>query len=182
MRNMKDQPILIEPSEVYKDSYFDLIREFQARNEPLVPYVLQYDARDFSALIRRLEDESKGIGIPPDWVPASTFWLVDHRQTLIGVSNLRHRLTPFLEKEGGHIGYGVRPSKRRKGYATYMLKLTLDKAREIELERVMISCDKGNTASARVIEKNGGLFDSEEKSAESNGIISRYIGDRLRRT
>jgi predicted acetyltransferase len=107
-------------------------------------------------------------------VPHSTFWLVDDEHELVGVSNLRHALTPSLEKEGGNIGYGVRPSKRNIGYASIMLGLTLKKAKARGLDRLLLTCSKGNIASARVILKNGGKFDSEEYIQERNEIVQRY--------
>ena len=80
----------------------------------------------------------------------------------------------YLRDFGGHIGYGVRPSERRKGYATLMLRLVLDKARAMGIERVLITCDKDNLASARVIQKNGGVLDSESYSEQAKRVTQRY--------
>jgi predicted acetyltransferase len=77
---------------------------------------------------------------------------------------IRHALTPCLEAHGGHIGYSIRPTEQRKGYATRMLALALEKARQIGLQRVLITCDQRNVASARVIQKNGGLLKNEMPS------------------
>ena len=67
----------------------------------------------------------------------------------------------MLEAEGGHIGYSVRPSERGKGYATRMLEMALAEARRLGLKRVLITCDRKNVASARVIRKNGGRLENE---------------------
>ena len=117
---------------------------------------------------------SRGIGLPKGFVPHSTFWLVSDDSELIGVSNLRHKLTPRLEREGGNISYGVRPSKRRRGYASVMLALTLEQAKAGRLSRVLVTCGKNNVASARVIIKNGGKLESEEYISERHEVIQRY--------
>ena len=77
------------------------------------------------------------------------------------MSRLRPRLTPALEIQGGHIGYNVPPSVRRKGYGTQLLRLTLPKARAAGLSRVLLTVDSSNVASIRIIERNGGRVESE---------------------
>src|SRR5688572_26709861 len=74
----------------------------------------------------------------------STFWLVDANDEIVGVSNLRHRLTDSLLRFGGHIGFGVRPSARRRGYATELLRATLVEARGRGLRRVRVTRDQRN--------------------------------------
>jgi len=93
---------------------------------------------------------------------------------VLGASNIRHELTPKLRREGGHIGYGVRPSERRKGYATRLLAETLKFARNRGLDRVLITCDKPNLGSAGTILRNGGILDSEEFLPDHGQIIQRY--------
>lgn len=95
-------------------------------------------------------------------VPATTYLAIrkeDNR--IIGTIQLRHQLTEELEKSGGHIGYGIRPTERRKGYGTKQLELVLLKAKELGIPKVMISCDKGNSASARTAMSSGGIFTKE---------------------
>jgi len=105
-----------------------------------------------------LEKIGQDLTVPPcaDRVPATTYFAV-HDGKIIGTIQVRHRLNDFLRKTYGHIGYGVRPSERRKGYAAQMLALALEKARELGLDKVMVSCDKTNIGSARTIVKNGGV-------------------------
>ena len=88
--------------------------------------------------------------------------------------NLRHCLIPSLEHYGGHIGYFIRPSERDKGYGTRMLILALDEARKLGLSQVMMTCNINNLASARGIEKNGGVLASQGISRVSGKLISRY--------
>lgn len=129
--------------------------------------------RDFDAHLRTLRDASRGVGLAPDRVPYTMFWLVADRR-VVAHSGIRHRLNELLEREGGHIGYDVRPSERRKGYGTLILKLTLERARAMGLGRVLLTCDTDNTASARIIEKNGGVFDSHATSERTGKTVSRY--------
>jgi len=105
-------------------------------------------------------------------VPATIYFGI-HDDKIVGTIQIRHKLNERLLKTYGHIGYGVRPSERRKGYATKMLKLALEKCRELGINKVLISCDRDNIASAKTILKNGGVFDKE--FAEKNGnIVQQY--------
>jgi predicted acetyltransferase len=165
---------LIEPSEILEKGYLEFVQEFLDNKEKMVPFILEYDTSDFPAFIQRLENDRQGIDIPDGWVPASTFWLVKDETRLLGVAHLRHSLTPSLEYEGGHIGYGIRPSDRSKGYGTLMLEKVLERAKEMNIKRALVTCDKENIASARVIQKNGGILDSEVPRREGDGITQRY--------
>lgn len=108
-------------------------------------------------------------------VPASTYFFVRTSDNkIIGMINIRHKLNEFLLNEGGHIGYSVRPTERNKGYATLMLKLGLQKCRELNLDKVLITCDKINIASAKVIQKNNGILENEVYSQTFSETIQRY--------
>jgi predicted acetyltransferase len=165
---------LIEPRIDLEESYLSLIQEFQVNGEPLIPFPLTFPHQPFSDLLTKLQDHSKGIGIPEGFVPNSTFWLIEEEREIVAVSNLRHALTAKLRREGGHIGYGVRPSQRRKGYGKTILRETLVKAWELGLEKVLITCGKANIASAKVILKNGGVFESEDYIPERDEVVQRY--------
>ena len=91
---------------------------------------------------------------------------------LVGTINVRHPYESYI-KIHGHIGYGVRPSERKKGYATMMLKSALEYCKEIGLDKVLLTCDKSNVASAKTIIKCSGEF--EEETIKQNGeILQRY--------
>lgn len=92
----------------------------------------------------------------------------------MGESRLRHRLTPSLEDRGGRIGYMVRPTQRGMGYGTKLLAMTLEKAQQIGLNCVLVTCDADNLASACVIQKNRGSLASESISEQTGRIVSRY--------
>lgn len=108
----------------------------------------------------------------PDRVPKTTYFaVVDGR--IVGTIQIRHTLNDSLLKEGGHIGYGVRPSERRKGYAAKMLTLALQICRELGIEKALVTCSKANIASAKTIIKCGGVFENEI-TGENGSVVQRY--------
>ena len=163
-----------EPHSDLQDSYRSLVREFVDRGEPLVPFPLAFPNDDFSAFLARLAGCRRGEGIPTGFVPHSTYWLVRNGEEVVGVSNLRHRLTDALRLEGGHVGYGIRPSARRLGFATELLRHTLDRARAMKLPEVLLTCSKSNEPSVRTILRNGGVFMSEGLIPSRGDVIQRY--------
>lgn len=130
---------------------------------------------DFATYFETVRNESLGINLKPNHVPHTTFWLVDDNK-YIGTFDLRHTLTPNLEQVGGHIAYQIRPSEQGKGYAFAGLKLCLEKAHQIGLEKVLITCPQKNLASYAVMHKAmlkiGGI---EAPHAVVNGIGERRV-------
>ena len=135
------------------------------------PYaIFKNDYHDFDNYINNLEiKEAKD-----NKVPSSTFFLLDiDRNKLIGACNIRHYLNDDLMFDGGHIGDGIRPSERRKGYATKMIELALIECKKLGIDKVLITCDKDNIGSAKSITNNGGILENEV--IDSNGkIVQRY--------
>ena len=165
---------LIAPTEALADEFVEYIREFHAAGEMEQPSGSCWkDDDDFASYIQRVRDYAKGENLPAGWVPDSAYWLVSDKR-ILGACDIRHRLTEALRDFGGHIGYGVRPSERNKGYCTLMLKLALIKAREIGIDRALITCAKTNIASQHVILKNGGVLDSESYSEQGGRVTHRY--------
>ena len=111
------------------------------------------------------------VPVAPDRVHASYWWMVEGDQYL-GAISLRHELNDFLYDAGGHIGYGVRPSARGRGVATWAVAVVLDEARKLGLDRVLITCDDNNIASARTIERSGGVL--EDVRTTTLGLTRRY--------
>jgi predicted acetyltransferase len=107
-------------------------------------------------------------------VPQSDFFLLRNHTTIIGRSALRHWLTPSLQNVGGHIGYRIRPSERRKGYGTCLLALTLIEARKLGLERVLLTCGSDNVGSRTITEHNGGQLASESPASPEGILVARY--------
>ena len=95
-----------------------------------------------------------------DKVPCEFFWMTDGpAEEVVGFLALRTRLNDWLLNEGGHIGYSVRPSRRREGHASRALGLAVRRAAELGIERALVTCDDDNVPSARTIERNGGVFE-----------------------
>ncbi len=148
---------LIVPSEEYLPSY----RE--AYNEYLENGVSTYSFTNALAcnVFEKFDRYRQGRDLPPDRVGEDKYWLVDDEKTyFIGEIAIRHRLNDALLERGGHIGYGVRFSEWNRGYGTRMLSMALEKAKERQLSRVLITCNDDNLASARVIEKNGFVLEN----------------------
>lgn len=145
------------------------------RGEKYVPFVLGFDHRDFDAMLARLTDCSRGVGLPDGFVPHSTFWLVEAGTGVVGVANIRHSLTPGLRSEGGNIGYGIRPSARGRGLGNALLRLALGHARNLGLEQVLLTCGKSNAASAKIIRNSGGVLQSEEYLHDRKEVVQRYV-------
>ncbi|HEX8035815.1 MAG TPA: GNAT family N-acetyltransferase [Ktedonobacterales bacterium] len=170
-----DNLALVTPTVVLEEAFASMVADFEAASEAFFSAQQRELARcDFAAYVARLEAFARGENLPTGYVPSEAYWLVRSMTELIGVSSLRFRLTPDLEVIGGHIGYGIRPSQRGHGYGTQLLARTLDKARMHGLKRVLLTCDTDNIASARVIEKNGGVFASHGVTPATGVAISRY--------
>jgi predicted acetyltransferase len=159
---------LISPSEKYKESFISAVKEYQAET-PLNSRHEYYRALDihdlkdnFDSYLKKISDAAKGVGLPAGYVPQSDFWLVDNGQ-YIGRISIRHTLTDHLLNIGGHIGYDIRSSKRQKGYGTKILALALPRAKELGLDKVLLTCDEINIPSRKIIEANGGLFEDKRR-------------------
>ena len=163
---------LVTPSEVNEIEYKELVNEFTAAGEDLVPNALEKGKLSFNDHIKNLEDYSIGMNLPENYVPASTYFLIDHIGNFIGATNIRHKLNEFLRTEGGHIAYGIKPSSRQKGYVTKLLALALEKAKELKINPVLLICNKNNHYSSAVIQKNGGILETEARIKDN--IIQRY--------
>jgi len=161
---------LVEPSADFKDAFCDMAEEALSEGDLRFFGALS----DFEAYLRQCEIDARGVGLPAGKVPSIQYWLIRNNREVLATSNLRLRLTPALLKEGGHIGYQVRLSERRKGYGTRLLALMLEKARERGFDRVLITCDTDNIASGKIIRANGGVFENEVVSDVSGKPVSRY--------
>ena len=162
---------LVSPTIKLESQFRTMLQDWHSANEPLSPWSIGLDTSDFEKYVNTLLDASKGIGMGYLQVPHSSFWLIDENQNILATSNLRHTLNEKLWVMGGHIGYGVAPSARRKGCATKILELTLLEAKKLEIEKALITCYKSNIGSAKSILKNGGEF---WKEAPMKDRITQY--------
>jgi len=129
------------------------------------------DAKSYEDWIAKINADVKREYIE-EIVPATTYFGIQDGK-IVGTIQVRHSLNQHLFNTYGHIGYGVRPSERRKGYASRMLAMALDKCRELGIEKVLVSCDKDNIASAKTILKNGGNPGIEFAEDDGN-IVQQY--------
>lgn len=132
--------------------------EFKESND--FDFVSFYEeGMDSHELIAQLEEREKGLNLPESYVP-STYLFGFSGSKLVGRTMIRHQLNDFLRKIGGHIGYGVVPSERGKGFGKKLLQHALPIARNIGLEKVLLTCDENNLHSRNIIEGSGGQFSS----------------------
>lgn len=162
------------PSLDFRDDFLALAREYQAYGTEGERKFFAEAVADLPSHIRDLEARASGLRLLEGQVPYRSYWLVRDGRTIVATSTLRRWLTPALLIEGGHIGYGTRPSERRKGYGRLVCTLTLRKAREMGLRRVLVTCNTENVASAGIILACGGRFDGESPSPRSGKPVSRY--------
>jgi predicted acetyltransferase len=161
--------MLVRPSLEMKEAYLAYEKEWRQNNERIVPYSARLLDNEYEEWLKNTYDYE----IHHDgFVPAHTYFFIDEQQNIIGVINIRHYLDDYLLNFGGHIGYGIRPTQRKRGYATQMLSMALPFAKEFGIEKALLTCDKGNIASAKTILKNGGILENEV--IEEGKIVQRY--------
>jgi len=148
------------------------LADFERVGEDEVPAYFGDPAWTFPEVVSRLDAWSRGEQVPDGWVPCTTSFLVDGGE-ILGVVNLRHHLTESLLQLGGHVGYSVRPSARGRGHATRLLEAAMGQARELGIDRLLVTCDEDNPASIRVIEKCGGVL-QDGIGREAGGTTLRY--------
>ena len=166
---------LIKLTHDYYDELASMIEEWKIDQEinhtNHSPWaIFKNDYRDFEYYLDNLEIKEPIEGKVPD----STFFLLDEeRNIFIGAVNIRHYLNDYLLQYGGHIGDGIRPSERRKGYGTKIIELALVECKKLGINRVLIVCDKNNIGSRKAIINNGGVLENEAVR-EDGSIDQRY--------
>jgi len=166
---------LVCPTKEYEKKAFEYIKEFREHESEVhgTGGLDNYD--NYDEWLQKLQKAKALPTTDEEKVPADTYFFIrESDDKIIGMLNIRHRLNEFLFNEGGHIGYSVRPVERKKGYGTLMLSMGLQKCRELNLDRVLIICDKVNEASAKVAQNNNGVLEKEVYSELCSQIIQRY--------
>jgi predicted acetyltransferase len=166
--------LLLRPLQDSDESSFrSAVREFE-EEDPSWQFAFEYDPSvDFPDYVAKVNDWPKGLNLPTGWVPNS-FLVGVVNGKIIGRLSLRHQLNDFLRSHGGHIGYGVVPSERKRGYASEMLRQALPLCVGLGIEQVLMTCEIDNIASRKGIEKNGGVYNSSIDLAERD-IQAHYF-------
>ncbi len=165
----------IEPAAEYEQQISAYRKEFLERG----------DSMDGTGALRRMEDPKQWLEhcrlcknpdtVPDELVPATQYIFVrESDDKIVGMLQIRHYFNAFLEQYGGHIGYSVAPSERRKGYASQMLQMSLPKCKELGIQRVLVTCLDDNEASRRTILKNGGKYESTVFEPNEGINLQRY--------
>lgn len=176
MQELKNEEklVLVKLTKDYKRQLFEMLDEWtndlKVNGGNQSPYaIFRNDYHDFDNYLENLESKT----LTEYWVPDSVFFCLDkERDIFVGAVNIRHMLNDGLLLTGGHIGDGVRPSERRKGYATTIIKLALRECKKLGIDRVLITCDKSNIGSQKSIIKNGGILENEVLDGDE--ICQRY--------
>ena len=157
---------LVRPILEFKSKALDYRQEHFDNNEMVINGSELLDKTDsYEEWLKSVTDNTSPDTVNPNWVVTDTFFAVDENGNIIGIIDLRHTLNDFL-KDFGNSGYSVRPSERRKGYATEMLRQILLIAKQAGLQEVYLSVERDNEPSVKTIIKNGGKY---ERSFEFEG-------------
>ncbi len=151
---------LMKPSIDLRESYIDYIAKWESTKEYIIPYASRRNGMSYKELLKSWRDGETIKAYTKGLVPATLYFLVDENNIILGALHFRHKLNEKLLSDGGHIGLGIRPSERSKGYGTILLQRFLTLIRKKEYHRILVTCDYDNIASARIIEKNGGILEN----------------------
>ena len=150
---------LIRPTAECKEQALAFRQEFFENGETVINGSELLDrAEDYDAWLESVTRNTSAETVSPDWVVTDTFFAVDESGCIVGIIDLRHTLNDFLA-DFGNSGYSVRPSARRRGYATEMLRLLLEVARNAGMTALHLSVERSNTPSVKTIVKNGGVYE-----------------------
>jgi len=162
---------LAKPNKKYEVSWHETVEEFRRDRKSIGAWKVLGDPEDLAAYIANARNYSQGKCLPAGWVPFDLLWLVDGGE-IIGLANIRHSLNDILLREGGHIGYEIRPSRRGNGYGNKLLELALKKAKKLVSGRILMVSSDNNVFSCKIIERNGGKLENKVNAAK--GLIRRY--------
>ena len=153
----------------------EFLRAHHATSPSVRNFLHHYEeGMSFRRYLEVLAERERGENLPVNHVP-STFLFAFAGPSIVGRVAIRHSLNPYLERVGGHIGYVVVPEYRRQGYATAILRQSLQIARQkLGLTRVLVTCDDDNVGSIKTIEKNGGVLESIVNDSDGDTAKRRY--------
>ena len=172
----KEELRLVIPTLEYKEQVMKYRRKFLLNGDNLHGTARLEEVRTYEEWLEFDKRALKRYG--KNYVPSTVYLCIRIKDNkLVGIIELRHELTDFLLKHGGNIGYSIHPEERKKGYGTEMLRLMLIKCKEHNKKKVLLTCDKENIASAKIMIANGAVLENEiidEINLSKSGIIQRY--------
>lgn len=164
----------VKPDLVYFEQYKEMYCEWLGQ-EHINPWFFKTKCEtleNFADFIQILDNYEKA-NVDKQYASQTSYFVVNENNKLIGGASIRHYLTIDGYNYGGHIGYGVRPSEREKGYGTQILKLALEEAKKLKIYKVLLVCLETNMGSNKVIQKCGGILENQVKDSDDS-IINRY--------
>ncbi len=164
----------VKPDLVYFEQYKEMYCEWLGQ-EHINPWFFKTKCEtleNFADFIQILDNYEKA-NVDKQYASQTSYFVVNENNKLIGGASIRHYLTIDGYNYGGHIGYGIRPSEREKGYGTQILKLALEEAKKLKIYKVLLVCLETNMGSNKVIQKCGGILENQVKDSDDS-IINRY--------
>ncbi len=162
---------IVKPDLYFFGEYNDMMNEWNESGTQIAPWFLDKpfdDLEDFSEFIRML-DNCEIANLDKRYSSTSSYFVINENDRLIGAASLRHYLTVEGYNTWGHIGYGVRPSERRKGCAVQILKMMLDEAKANKMRKVLVAAHTSNIGSVKVIESCGGRLENIVADPDEKG-------------
>lgn len=170
----KDELELVIPTKEYKKQVEEYLQEFLDNGENEIAGDGGLDRiKDFDKWLKKIQNDRNIEATDKDKIPSTVYLTIRKSDNkIVGNLQIRHKLNKKLLNYGGHIGDSIRPSERRKGYATEQIRLALEKCKELGINNVLMDCDKSNIGSAKSIQNNGGILENEVYV--ENELIQRY--------
>ena len=167
---------LTKPDLTYFSQYNEMMAEWCESGTQIAPWFLDApfpDMEAFARFVRMLDGCEHGI-TAEGYASTTSCFVADETGRLVGAVSLRHYLTVEGFRSWGHIGYGIRPSERRKGYGAEALRLALEQAKVRNIRKVLIGVHEANTASRRTVEKCGGILENTVRLEGDPEPVCRY--------
>ena len=169
---------LVKLSKEYEREITDMLDEWVIYNNTHEtdhsPWAIFSPHKDFDEYIKLTAHRE--MPTDPKYVPSSLYYAYDEeRNIMVGAVNIRHYLNDKLLFDGGHIGNGVRPSERRKGYGTLIISLALKECKKLGIDKVLITCNKDNIGSKKSIINNGGILENEVIDEDGKKVLRYWI-------
>lgn len=154
-------------------AFFQGLEEWEGESRHWHTFIWE-EGMSFEEMLKIMDDRKNGRNLPSHIVPDTMLYGFIDKDTIVGRVSIRHELNEYLKKRGGHLGYGVAPRFRQKGYASEMVRQSLDHCRSIGLKKIMLTCADTNIASSKIIEKYNGVLEGKIWDEEDKEWMKKY--------